>query len=128
PGGARLVAAGARPRDARLQPRLPALVGGVAARPGAQGVGRPARGRAPAPAPRRCAAAPCAGDLRVVPAARRAAVRRPGLVAAAPRMKRSTGILAVLLVLAGGALWFDRSCRGTDDVLRARTRLYPGFD
>ncbi len=43
-------------------------------------------------------------------------------------MKRSTGILAVLLILAGAALWFDRSCRGTDDTLRARTRLYPGFD
>jgi hypothetical protein len=43
-------------------------------------------------------------------------------------MKRSTAILAVLLVLAGISLYADRSCRGTDDVLRARTRLYPDFD
>src|SRR5262245_6724394 len=43
-------------------------------------------------------------------------------------MRRSTGILALLLVLAGVGLWADRSCRGTDDLLRARTRLYPGFE
>jgi hypothetical protein len=43
-------------------------------------------------------------------------------------MKRSTTMLAVLLVLAGIGLYADRSCRGTDDVLRARTRLYPDFD
>jgi hypothetical protein len=43
-------------------------------------------------------------------------------------MKRSTTVLAVLLIVAGAALWADRSCRGTDDVLRARTRLYPDFD
>jgi hypothetical protein len=43
-------------------------------------------------------------------------------------MKRTTGLLAMVLVLAGAALWIDRSCAGTDDLLRARTRLYPAFD